>query len=542
MRWNIRFLLVGCLWLISATAYASLQPDDKFNRGEGAVVFTVTVDYPSSANVNAIAPLLLPTVTVQSVDGDKPRLYFLNYRLEGLQSVRAYGGSLPPGRYRFYDFAGHSCALTLVCRGPTIPAPAEMPEFTVSEGQISYLGTISFAAIVKSDVTNLKDMEQRWAWSNSPDLVSGRRLISAMYHELAEQTDKIVAGWSSTPDKFAATRKLQAEMRFRSSGYYQASSFGQDGFYFGAQNGVIKRWSPLDGLKLIDTGSDFPIRTVAAQNDGRILAGGEGTTLLYSPDGGRTWQDAAVGLPFGIITKIVRINDEEVVFSLLQKETASLYRGHFGASTWTKLGEFQAHFAFWTGFPGALPELFVQGQDLVMSLPSKQGVHLRLDGGQPRVFALPGGIQSFSYTLDGVMRCRCARSIAVNPFESRDMGRTWQPADLDRYLLLPVFKSSLEGFSYQGALFSKTKSGVVVTQDGGKAWEKVSGMGNGNWWAPTYSADGSRMLLTGVLMLTNSAMDMVQTSADGGKTWSLLDGPREWLYPPISTPISSLSE
>src|SRR5205085_10467931 len=117
-----------------------------------------------------------------------------------------------------------------------------------------------------------------------------------------------------------------------------------------------------------------------------------------------------------------------------------------------------------------------------------------LDSGDTHDITPPGSIGLFSFSADGVMRCTCIRSIAANPWDSHDFGRTWTDSPIDRWMLLPVFRDADVGFSFKGALFSKKNTAVMQTHDGGKTWTPSTPPTAGGWWRPAYSADGSVML------------------------------------------------
>jgi hypothetical protein len=279
-----------------------------------------------------------------------------------------------------------------------------------------------------------------------------------------------------------------------------------------------------------------------------MLAGGEAGTLLQSADDGRTWTDASAGLPFGIIVQAKSIGADELVFSLLHGKSVSLYRGRLGDARWEKLGEYPLAFKFWTGLPGMYPELQVQGRRVALTLPSKSGVFLDLDSGETHTISPPGSIASFVYSADGVMRCTCFRSIAANPWESRDLGRTWTDSPLDRWLGMPAWRNAQEAFSYKGAMWSAKKAGVVITRDGGQTWTQSPGPPFGMWWRPAYSADGSVMLLTGLANVERKLEEQAHVSLDGGATWQQWTtpgtapaaSPGPWLHKAVLAPPASI--
>jgi hypothetical protein len=518
--------IVGAVFFVAVSANAASHPDDdKLAPGDGAVLLTVSVVYPNAGNANAMMPNSIPQLTVEKLDESKPRPFILGNRLKGLQLTRAFAAALPPGRYRVSDVCSGSCGKV------SRPAAADLPEFTVAAGQTSFLGTILVSIVLEADD---KTWEAHWAWTDKPDLELGRRLQAGLYPELAKATNAVVPGWIpfAGDDAVASARE---QIKFNESGMFEPSPYGPDGFFVGAPNGVIKRWNPVEGIKLIDTGSPYTLRSVVRIADGRMLVGGEATTLLYSEDDGRHWSDVSAGLPFGVIVQVKSIGKDEIVFSLLQEKSVSLYRGKLGDRTWTKLGDYPIQFAFWTGMGGVYPEMQVRGRTIALSLPSKHGIFLDLDSGNTHDIVPPGSIGLFSYSADGVMRCSCVRSIATNPWESHDQGLTWTGSNLDRFMVLPSFRNEHEGFTYKGAWLNADKAGVFTTSDGGQTWTKTAGPPFEGWWRPTYSADGSLMLLVGFARINRKVVEQASYSLDRGATWAAWKNEQQWLYPPLAT-------
>lgn len=521
-------LFVGALLLFASVAHAGLQPDDRLQPGEGAVLLTVSVDYPSFANVNAL-PGMVPPLTVERVGEGKPQRYILGNRLEGLQSTRAYAGSLPAGRYRIHDLIGGNCKLWCGDGGVSMPKAGDLAEFTVEAGQVRYLGSVMVS--VQSPLPPSKEWRVFWAHTDAPDAAVGQRLLANVYPQLASAAPApLLTGWDANEGGAAAAATARDRIRRHNSGLFEPSAYSADGVLFGAQNGVIKRWNRAEGVRLLDTGSPFLIRSVLRSADGQLLAGGEAGTLLHSADDGRTWKDASAGLPYGIVLQIKSLGGDELVFSLQHGSNVSLFRGRFGDATWTKIGEWPLEFATWTGLPGMQPEMQVQGHKVALTLPSKKGVFVDLDSGATHAIVPPGALANFTYTPDGVMRCTCFRSIAANPWESHDLGKTWGDSPLDRWMVLPAFRDAMNGFSFKGALFSKKKIGVMLTRDGGKTWSQSKPPGEGGWWRPAYSADGSLMLFSGIAFVDGNTSEQVHWSADEGASWNLWVNEGTWAY------------
>jgi hypothetical protein len=528
-------LLAAAFLLFASASRAGTVPDDHLQPGEGAVLLTVVVDYPSAGMISVST--MAPPIAIERVgaDGDPPVRYLLGNRFQDLRSARAYAGSLPPGRYRIHDLDGDDCKH---CDdSPWVPKTGDLPEFTIEAGHVRYLGNI--LATMIDPVPPSKKSTVLWSYTDAPDAALGQRLLTGLYPELAKAaTSELLLGWEPNADGAIASAAARDRIRRASSGLSEPATFGADGFLFGAQSGVIKRWNRAEGMRLIDTGSPYQIRAVLRSADGKLLAGGEAGTLLYSADDGRHWSDASSGLPFGVVLQLAALGNDEVVLSLQHGSNAALYRGKFGDNHWTQLGDWPLEFKIWTGVPGALPQLQVQGHQVALTLPSKKGVFLDLDSGETHAIALPGSVANFTFSPDGVMRCTCFHSIAANPWESHDLGRTWGDSPLDRWMLLPVFHDAQHGFTFQGAFMSKSKIGVMITDDGGKTWSQHTPPGGIGAWRAAYSADGSVMLLSGYTYLDGLPIEQMYWSNDESATWNLVVNDGKWLYETEAAPVA----
>ncbi len=520
---------MAALLFVALAAHAEKPPQDALAPGDGAVLLTVSVDYPNAGNANAFANQI-PALSLERIDGDKPVEVELPPALTGLHVGRGYGGTLPSGRYRV-------ASLCRECGDSSVPKTGEdLPEFTVVAGKTSYLGTILVSSVRTKDKEN--PVDRRWAWSAEPDARIGQRLLQALFPALAKTTTLALDGWQATPEAALAAAQVRLEIKRSSSGLVEPSPHAADGFHFGANNGVIKRWTPRAGVQLIDTGSTFHVRSVLEGEGGQLLAGGEAGTLLYSADDGLTWTDVFGELPYGLVLQVKSAGGNDVVLNLLHGDKVSLYRGQLGKNRWERVVEHVLEFKFWTGTRGAYPVLHVHGREVALTLPSKQALYLHLDSGESHVIKLPGSGETFSFTADGVMRCLCVRSIAVNPWESHDLGRTWKASSLDRFMKLPVFRSPTEGFTYKSPWLNPKSARIFTTTNGASNLKQslhlppigvgVAGMG--------YSADGSVMLLSGSMVADSGSVETAFTSEDQGASWQRWSSERTWRHGPPAMP------
>lgn len=533
MKFPSRAVLGATLLLAATTATAAKPRSDKaIASGEGAVLMTVAVDYPTGIVINAAAPQLIPNLSVEKVDDPSHPRFQLEPRLDGLASARAYAGSLPPGRYRVRDLMGDDCRV--LC-GPEKWYENDLAEFDVVAGEITWLGSIMMRA--EPIIPGKGKYKTYWAYESAPSLQLGEHLLRGLYPELAAANATLANHWLPFGRGEEAAKAARDYMHASANGQNEFSYWGEDGFCFGGQHGTAKCWNRSAGFQRLHTGNPYVLRSVVRHADGQALAGGEASTLLYSSDNGAHWSDAAANLPWGVVAQIEDIGNGEVVFTMVSGKSVHLYRGRLSERAWQKVGEYPLEFAFWTGLPGAYPALLVQGRAAVLTLPSKKAVYLDFDGNQSHPIVPPGSIGNMSFSADGVLRCTCARTLAFNPWDSHDQGLTWQDSPVDRWMVLPVFRNPQEGFSFKGAWLNQKNTAVMGTSDGGKTWTELAKPQGMGWFAPSYTHDGSVMVLSGMVMYFKKYIaEEFFVSTDGGKSWERASGQPAWLPPASPAP------
>jgi hypothetical protein len=401
-----------------------------------------------------------------------------------------------------------------------------MPEFDVKPGVVSYLGTVFYSQTVNAG-SKSEDSVTDWAWQSVPNLPQGRRQLAASFPEASSAAKDLVSGWVETSGPDSDLERLR-KIKSNSTGFYQPSKYGVDGFYFGSQNGVVKRWRSSGSIELLDTGADFVIDSVLEVDSRTLMAGGEAGTLKVSLDAGRTWVDRSAGLPWGIVHGLLLLENGDVAFAVSLPESVAVFEGKPASGDWKKLGEFPLRFATWTGMRGVRPELFRNQSRLFLTLPSNHLAVLNPSSQSSQVMETPGSFLTFKVSPDGVLRCTCTKAILLSPYESHDLGKTWTGSDFSRYMVLPEFRDGLHGVSAQ-LVRSPEKSGINMTADGGKTWQftHVKEMGVA-WWSATYSDDGSVILLDSVQINAAGAISLFLYSRDDGKTWQLMPTNAIW--------------
>ncbi|MDR7099342.1 hypothetical protein J2X04_001689 [Lysobacter niabensis] len=519
-----RWALAAVLAFAVFPAWAGLQKAERPGAGEGLVYFDFAVNFPRTTNGQGSASV----IAVEREDGTGPA-YYLDGSEQGFQSTFAYAGNLPVGRYRFRDFQSTVCYV--MCGRPSTPPPEDMPTFEVREGSVAYLGTILYSQTVTFEGKKREDHKE-WGWRDRPDPTSGAALVARSHSALDGLP--VTVGW--TGESAGAVDRMN-RIRLESAAMILSGRNGDEGFWFGSLNGVVQRWRPGEpGITVFDTGTDFMMNTVAESDDGSLVAAaGEGGTLRFSSDTGRTWQDGAAGLPFGVVSNLVPLKGKEFALTVALKEEVAVFRGVPG-DAWHELARFPMKFALWTGMPGVQPQAFHVGDSLVLTLPSRKFAVVNLIDGRAEVRDPPGSIGAFKASPDGALWCTCAKTLAFSPYVSRDLGRTWEAASFSRFMVLPEFADAQKGFSYQGALFNAKSTGLSLTQDGGKTWT-TQPLPDADlaWWQPAYSKNGQVMLLHSLQVFGGVGLQLTRYSTDGGQTWSYIPRRVRWAHAPVAS-------
>ena len=515
MRPMFRAALVALLSCALAPTAVAAEPKPPV-AGEGAVLVTVHPDIIQAAPGNAM-PHQIPSLRLERVDGQRPKTVYIQPRLDGLQGTRAYGAALSPGRYRIRTLCGGCTHYPELDRG-------DAPEFEIVAGRTSYLGAFIVAT---HDRENPKDgWYHLHAWEPSPDPALGDRLVAGLFPELAVLGPVDTSAWRPEAGQAEASLANGQRARAMARGLHEPTPSGAKGFFFGGNLGTVRRWTPERGFERFDVGVPYLMRTVLGLGDGRLVAGGEAGTLRMSSDDGLTWHDAPGELPFGTVLQILPLEDGEVVLSVLEGDAVSLLRGRPGEGNWSLVGRHELTFSFWTGTPGAYPEMSRVGNALAVSLPSKAGVFHDLASGQSHTFDLPGSVGNLSLDADGVMRCHCRKRVALVLWESRDEGRTWTESDLKWQLKAPIVRETGPVYSVQGPLARRKKPGIYASEDGGQTWKRRGDLPLLGWYRDhRMTADGSGWLVVGAHAEGFVFFESVMLSEDGGITWRNLLAP-----------------
>ncbi|MFZ5638044.1 MAG: hypothetical protein ACOY82_15805 [Pseudomonadota bacterium] len=493
-------------------------------EGEGVVFFHDALNFPA---LNTGGSGL--TVQVLRVDGEAKK-HILTMARGGMQTSSAYYAALPAGRYKLYDFDADPECWAWVCKYAIMPPIQTMPDFEVRAGEVSYLGPIQ-VSITSAWGAPPEERKVTWGWDETPDLDLGRRVFAGLQSTLADMPVRV--GWAESRAP-GHDQRWRWSIIERSQGMALAGLYGADGFYFSAQNGVIKRWRPGGDVEMLYTGSPFLLESVLEMTGGRLLAAGEAGTLRRSSDDGRTWSDFNATLPYGRISNLIDLGDGNAfAFARLWNGSVYVYRGTLDTGAFVQLAAFELDISIWNGPPDYSPRMFRDRDRLVVSIPSRKLALIDLTTGAAELLDAPGAISNFTLNPDGGLWCICAQNLLVHPYVSRDLGRTWEKSEGDRLMVMAAFFDEQRGFGYRSAVFSEKNSGIVRTTDGGRNWSLTNDPDiDRAFWTPAYSRDGSVMLLNSLRVIGAFGITITKYSVDGGDAWSPVPRGLSWKYVP----------
>lgn len=369
-----------------------------------------------------------------------------------------YVGALPPGRYRFVRFSSQSCGA--ICISANITVGEKFSRFEVQPQRLTDLGVI-----VQTPSPRERSVLLAHVASDDQALVD--ELVRETAPALTPMLGKPKLGWRED-----SVPKLMPELatyaKLASHGFVQPNEVAGGQVIFGTANGALGSWKPGQEREgQFDLGTNRSVEAVLVTAGGAWLAGGELSLLMQSDDQGRSWRSIRGKLPLGLVLDLHEWKGK-VLLTMLSKEQVLVFSAPVGSADWRQLGRYQTDVSVFWDIPGVRPRSLLMDDYLVTTIPARKMVVNDLAAGTAEERELPGGVQIISASEDKVLRCRCVRGIAVNPWESSDMGKTWNPATLSRWIQQPVFRDRQHGVAFEGAVFSSAK--LVRTVDGGKTW------------------------------------------------------------------------
>jgi photosystem II stability/assembly factor-like uncharacterized protein len=292
------------------------------------------------------------------------------------------------------------------------------------------------------------------------------------------------------------------------------------------------QWTPLA------TGVTARLRGVSAVSDRVAWASGANGTILRTTDGGATWQRLTIPGSEKLDFRDIDAIDEKTayVLSIGPGEASRIYKTIDGGAAWTEQfvnRDAKAFFdamAFWDAKRGIAVSDSVDGQFVVLTTS---------DGGQSWTRAIASrfppalpneGFFAASGTNVAVVRPNhvwigTGAAAEARVLRSSDGGRTWSVAKTpltsgpSAGIFSIAFTDAAHGIVVGGDYKAESAAvdNAAVTADGGKTWTAINGLSGFRSVVTYLSRDGRSVLAVGP---TGS-----DHSTDGGKTWKPVPGP-----------------
>ena len=485
---------------IALSGCASVEHRDTRIRSsnDGAVIIRVLPNVQSSSqyfrNWHALKLARAPRAgeTAEVEYQVRPAIY-------AASRTAIYAATLPPGRYRFVEFSAQSCGY--MCISSMLSVSTKFSQFEVKPGQITDLGVLVQTDPQDGSRGVALTHEQRG--NNELTL----EIVREVFPDLSPMMSSPRLSWSmgSVPTPMAALHKAAIRDSY---GFVAPRETEGGAFLFGTANGVVGLWKPGNARQGFDIGERVSVDSVLVLPDSRWMAAGEFSVVKISHDRGKTWQTVRGNLPLGLVVDLNLWRDN-VVLTMSQGGVVKIYRAPVAGDQWQLVASHATDVNWFFDVQGVRPQSILLGDVLVTTIPGRQLSVLDLNSGRAELRKLPGAVQMFSASADGVLRCRCLSVIAVNPYESNDLGKTWVESTASRFMLMPAFRDARNGVAFKGGFMSPSK--FTYTSDGGKTWVETTE-------APLYfhelfySRDGKKAFATTL------RGDLWQTE-DDGRNW-----------------------
>ena len=461
LTWLLRFALLALALALGGCASVEVRDTKIRNASDGAVVIRVLPNVQSSSQFFKNWQSLTLARVPQSGEGAEVT-YAVSPKLDAASRSAIYAGTLPPGQYRFVQFSAQQCGA--MCVSSWLTVGPKFSRFEVKPGQITDLGVL-----VQTDT---QDGTRRAVLTHEApgDHPLSAELFSEVLPDLLPMMSRPRLSWSpeTVPAPMAAMQKAAIQL---SHGFVSPRETEDGAFLYGTANGVVGRWKPGASHQAHDIGERVSVDSVLVLPDSRWMAAGEFSTVKVSGDRGRTWQSVRGNLPLGLVVDLNLWRDK-VLLTLTQGSLVKVYSAPAGTDQWSLVAEHTTDVNWFFDVQGVRPQSLLVGDVLVTTIPGRQLSVLDLPSGRAELRKLPGAVQMFSASADGVLRCRCIAVIKVDPYESHDLGKTWVDSTASRFMMMPAFRDKLNGVAFKGGFMSPSR--FTYTRDGGATWVETT--------------------------------------------------------------------
>lgn len=492
-----RYLAIGFLLTLSGCVEEPTRTHVAPRGNEGAVLFKISENRPVGVGYANFGGSLAVRRVPDATDASQ-ECFQLRTSMRGLAESTFMGAALPPGTYEFPTIGSGDAISEGACNARVLlnKTPSQFAKFVIEPGKLTYLGAWERSGGDKAGRTLMVPMKE--------DRPAGiDEVLGEVFPDLAKFAGESTLGWVDS----TLPRELDNANRYALSASFGLldPAEGPDGtMIFGSRAGIVRAWKPGERrAAMYDTGRRVVLKAMAIRADGSWLAGGEQSTLLFSPDRGATWRSVRGDLPYGLIIKVVD-TAKGILLTLVDGDDVYVYRGDPAAAQWRRIAAYRKERAFWTGVPGVQAQSFLVGSRYVTLLPSKQVAVLDVATERSELRKLPGGVAVFTAGRDEILRCICVATIATNPYYSTDFGKTWVSSPMDRFYSLPAMRDAKNGVVWARGQFGYTRDGAQTWATGNSPGIMLQHM--------FYAADGSHAYAT-------NDVDQIWRSGDDGMSW-----------------------
>lgn len=453
---GLRAFLIAAIFLLSGCAGVEYRNSNIQSSADGGLLFRLLPNTLSAsfyfANWQDITVARLP-----SRPGEREQKFAVSAKEEGGSRTAIYAGWLPPGTYRIVNFSSRQCGA--ICIDAQITVNPQFSKFEIQTGHLTDLGVL-----VQTDVPS-KDQGTLLSLGNPPAVQDTEELVDQLVPGFRALLSSPLLYWKE--DTVSPKMPVFAEYaKVASFGLSSPTELSDGSFLYGSANGVVFQWTPGAGTVGHDVGTNSAVESLLVTSGGSWLAGGELGMLRQSDDHGVSWHSVRGNIPLGVVVDLYQWRNK-VVATTVRGSRVWIHSADLDSSEWEQLAQYVMIPHVLTDPFGVEPESFLVGDRLVTSLPGRRVANLDLVAGTSEISSLPGSIQSFSVSTDGVLRCWCVPTMIVDYVESRDFGKTWSQAGEARYV--SAYRDNLHGVSFKGPLpFSPAR--MMYTHDGGASW------------------------------------------------------------------------
>lgn len=439
---------------------------------------------------------------LSATPGETGPRYAVRPTMEGTSRSAIYAGALPPGEYRIVQFSAQSCGM--MCVTSSVELGSDFSIFEIRSRTLTDLGVIVQTSSPSSDRRVLM------AHDSVQDPLQTREIVETYLPDLKSMLAAPPLSWKAE----SVIKRMPAMFNYGkqvSFGFASPQETGNGSFIYGSANGMLYDWTPGRRAAGHDVGLRSSIEATLVASNGDWIAGGELSLLQQSSDRGQSWHSIRGNLPLGVVVSVKQWKNM-ILATVLRGNKIDVHRAELGSTQWQAVASYQMDVSRFWDVQGVRPQSYLIDDTLITTVPGRKVAVLDLARGTSQLNALPGGIQMFSVSGDRVLRCRCIAGIAVNSYESGDMGKTWRPSASSRFMMMPAFRDTKHGVAFKGAFTGSGK--MAYTEDGGATWiESVDAPDSfGDLF---YSKDGKAAYGA-------SAYGAFWMSEDDGRTWRAL--------------------